>query len=251
MPKSSGNSTIDEEEVKKFSAIAEEWWDECGKFKPLHDINPVRIKYIKENIIAHFQIKNTTHPLGGLQILDIGCGGGLLSIPMRRLGATVTGIDPSEENIKVAKQYAKNNGIDIDFRCMDTGAMITDFNEKFDVVLNMEVVEHVADVEKFLMESSHLIKNNGLMIISTINKTIKSLFQAKIAAEYILRWMPIGTHDWHRFIKPGQIMQMLSNHNMELVDIAGMSYDLLQRKWQISDKLDVNYIACFKKQHLD
>jgi 2-polyprenyl-6-hydroxyphenyl methylase/3-demethylubiquinone-9 3-methyltransferase len=247
MPKIHNNSTIDKAEVDKFSALAEEWWDENGKFKPLHDINPVRIKYIKESIASHFKIKNSAQPLSDLRILDIGCGGGLLSVPMRRLGAVVTGIDPSEKNIAIAKRYIENNNLEIDFQCADTSSMAKNFEGFFDVVLNMEVVEHVADVEKFLMESSKLVKDNGLMFVSTINKTLKSFLQAKIAAEYILRWMPVGTHSWDKFIKPSQIIEMLSHNSMELIDIVGMSYTLLKREWLISDKLEVNYIACFKK----
>ncbi|WPX96415.1 bifunctional 2-polyprenyl-6-hydroxyphenol methylase/3-demethylubiquinol 3-O-methyltransferase UbiG [Candidatus Bandiella euplotis] len=249
MRKTHNNTTIDKEEVAKFSALAKEWWDESGKFKPLHDINPVRIGYIKEKIINHFGVKNNTHPFTNLKILDIGCGGGILSVPMRRLGASVTGIDPSEQNIKIAKKHVEDLNLEIDFQCTDTTSMGKNYQRWFDVVLNMEVVEHVADVEQFLTESSKLVKHGGLMIISTINKTLKSAIFAKIAAEYILGWIPVGTHQWDKFLKPGQIMKILDDNKMELLDIVGMSYNLLQKEWYISEKLDVNYICCFKMDY--
>lgn len=241
-------SNVNKDEIKKFSALAEEWWDESGKFKPLHDINPIRIKYIKENLINYFNIKNTTNkPLANLKILDIGCGGGLLSAPMARLGADITGIDPSEKNIKIAKQYIKENDIQANYQCTTTTQLIKTHSEKFDVVLNMEVVEHVDHLEDFLFECSKLLKKNGIIFISTINKTLKSLIQAKFAAEYILRWLPIGTHDWNKFVKPEELIKIMDDNDLKMIDIKGMSYNLIKREWFLSDKLDVNYLVCFKK----
>lgn len=240
-------TTVNREEVKKFSLLAEEWWDETGKFKTLHDINPIRIKYIKDNILKHFQITRAKNPLLNLKILDIGCGGGLLSAPINRLGASVMGIDPAQENIKIAKQYTIDNGLSIDFQCCTTKELIKNYSEQFDVVLNMEIVEHVNNVEDFLVESAELIKNNGMIFIATINKTIKSLIQAKFAAEYLLRWIPIGTHQWKKFIKPEKIISIMRSEQLEILDIVGMRFKLFQKKWVLSDTLAVNYIICFKK----
>ncbi|WHA05224.1 bifunctional 2-polyprenyl-6-hydroxyphenol methylase/3-demethylubiquinol 3-O-methyltransferase UbiG [Candidatus Bandiella numerosa] len=238
------DTTINKEEVKKFSALAEQWWDESGKFKPLHDINPVRIKFIKDNIIKHFKINART--LENLKLLDIGCGGGLLSVPMTRLGAFVTGIDPSEKNIKIAKQYVDENRLKIDFKCCGVQDLIRSQHEKFDVILNMEVVEHVDNIEIFLLESSRLLKKNGLVFISTINKTIKSLLQAKFIAEYILRWLPVGTHEWKKFIKPEELINIMSKAQLEVLDITGIKYNMISKTWYLSDNVDVNYMICFK-----
>ena len=241
------DTTINKEEVKKFSALAEEWWDESGKFKPLHDINPVRIKFIKDNIIRHFKISAINKkPLENLKLLDIGCGGGLLSVPMTRLGACVMGIDPSEKNIKIAKQYVKENGIKVDFKCASIQESIKNKHEKFDIILNMEVVEHVDNVEYFLLESSKLLKRGGIVFISTMNKTIKSLVQAKFIAEYVLRWLPIGTHEWSKFIRPEELIDIMNKNQLEVVDIAGMKYDMINKNWYLSNDVDVNYIVCFK-----
>ena len=186
-------TTINKEEIDKFSKIAEEWWDPEGKFKPLHIFNPLRIKYIKDSIIKHFNIKKKKLPLSGLNILDIGCGGGLIAEPMSRLGANITGIDASEKNIKIAKAHLKKSKLKINYKC----ASPENFNqkEKFDIILNLEIIEHVEDVELFLEKSSKLLKKDGLMFVATINKTLKSYLFAIIGAEYILRWLPIGTHD--------------------------------------------------------
>ncbi|MSO14280.1 bifunctional 2-polyprenyl-6-hydroxyphenol methylase/3-demethylubiquinol 3-O-methyltransferase UbiG [Rickettsiales endosymbiont of Trichoplax sp. H2] len=239
---------VNKNEIKKFSDLAEEWWNESGKFKPLHDINPIRIKYIKENLINYFNIKNTTSkPLANLKILDIGCGGGLLSVPMARLGADITGIDPSEKNIKIAKQYIKENNIKVDYQCTSTTKLIQTYSDKFDIVLNMEVVEHVDNLEDFLFECSKLVKKNGIIFVSTINKTLKSLIQAKFTAEYILRWLPIGTHDWNKFVKPEELIRIMDNNDFKILDIKGMSYNLIKKEWFLSDKLDVNYLVCFIK----
>ena len=243
------DTTINKEEVKKFSALAEQWWDESGKFKPLHDINPIRIKFIKDHIIKHFKINTlNTKPLENLKLLDIGCGGGLLSVPMTRLGAFVTGIDPSEKNIKIAKQYVYENKLKTNFKCSSVQDLIRGQHEKFDIILNMEVVEHVDNIETFLLESSKLLKKNGIMFISTINKTIKSLLQAKFIAEYILRWLPVGTHEWKKFIKPEELIHIMSKAQLEVLDIAGVKYSMINKTWYLSDNVDVdvNYMICFK-----
>ena len=200
-------STINKKEIDKFSKIAEEWWDPQGKFKPLHKFNPIRISYIKDNIISSFQLKNKGNkPLEKVKILDIGCGGGLLSEPMSRMGAEVVGIDASEKNINVAKLHAKKNGLDINYLCASPESL--SFDNKFDVILNMEIVEHVEDVDLFLKSCSKLLKKNGIMFIATINKTLKSYLFAIIGAEYVLRWLPIGTHEWEKFVKPENLFTM-------------------------------------------
>lgn len=240
--------TVNKEEVNKFSFLAEQWWDESGKFKPLHDINPVRIKFIKENTVNHFKIESSSEkPFQNLRLLDIGCGGGILSVPMSRLGACVTGIDPSAKNIKVAKQYVKENRVKVDFKCSTVQALIKNKQEKFDIVLNMEVVEHVDNIEDFLLESCKLLKKDGIMFISTINKTIKSLIQAKFMAEYVLRWLPVGTHEWRKFVKPEKLIYIMGKNQLEMLNIRGMNYDMINKNWYLSSDTAVNYIVCFKK----
>ena len=188
------NNTINNKEIEKFSKMASEWWNPEGKFKPLHKFNPIRIKYIKENIINNFKLKNKNKPLKGISILDIGCGGGLLSEPMARLGANVTGIDASHKNIQIAKLHSKKNTLKISYFCSSPEKLKV--KRKFDVILNMEIIEHVEDVDFFLKSCSKLLKKNGLMFVATINKTLKSYVFAIVGAEYILRWLPIGTHEW-------------------------------------------------------
>ncbi len=198
------NNTINKKEIEKFSKIAEEWWDPEGKFKPLHKFNPIRISYIKNNIIQSFKLNNKNKPLEKVKILDIGCGGGLLSEPLSRLGADVIGIDASDKNIKVAKLHAKNNNLDIEYFCSKPEIFKTDI--KFDVILNMEIVEHVENVDFFLKSSSELLRKNGVMFVATLNKTLKSYLFAIIGAEYILNWLPIGTHEWEKFVKPQDLI---------------------------------------------
>ena len=202
-------NTINKEEIEKFSKIADEWWDPSGKFKPLHKFNPIRISYIKDSITNIFKIKNENKPLERIKILDIGCGGGLLSEPMKRLGADVVGIDASNKNIQVAKIHAKKNKLDIKYICTSPEDFET--KNKFDVILNMEIIEHVEDVDFFLKSCSKLLKKNGIMFVATLNKTLKSYIFAIIGAEYILRWLPIGTHDWEKFIKPNHLIDSLKN----------------------------------------
>jgi len=198
-------STINKKEIQKFSKIANEWWDPEGKFKPLHKFNPIRIKYIKDNIIQNFKIKSKNVPLKSLNILDIGCGGGLLSEPMCRLGGNVTAIDASKKNIDVAKFHSKENKLKIEYLCASPEKL--KINKKFDVVLNMEVVEHVEDINLFLNKSSQLLKSNGLMFVATLNKTLESYIFAIVGAEYILRWLPIGTHEWDKFVEPSKLIE--------------------------------------------
>jgi len=199
-------NTINKEEIEKFSRIAEEWWDPTGKFKPLHKFNPIRISYIKDNILSTLKLKNQEKPLKNLKILDIGCGGGLLSEPMCRLGADVTGIDASEKNIQVAKLHAKKNNLDIKYFSTSPENFQTDV--KFDVILNMEIIEHVENVNLFLEACSSLLKKRGMMFVATINKTLKSYLFAIIGAEYILRWLPIGTHEWDKFVNPDDLINI-------------------------------------------
>ena len=194
------NNTINKKEIEKFSKIAEEWWNPNGKFKPLHKFNPIRISYIKENIVKSLKIKQNKNPLKKIRILDIGCGGGLLSEPMCRLGAEVTAIDASVKNIAVAKLHAKKNNLKINYICTSPEKLKT--KKKFDVILNMEIIEHVEDVKFFLKSCSNLLKKNGIMFVATLNKTLKSYAFAIVGAEYILKWLPVGTHDWEKFIKP-------------------------------------------------
>ena len=197
------SSTINKKEIDKFSKIAEDWWNPEGKFKPLHQFNPERIKYIKDNTIKHFNLTNKDKPFKNLNILDIGCGGGLLSEPMSRLGGNVTGIDASEKNIISAKIHAKQNNLNISYFCNSPENFKS--NKKFDLVLNMEIVEHVEDVNFFIKKSSELLKKNGLMFVATLNRTLKSYIFAIIGAEYILRWLPIGTHEWNKFLTPEEL----------------------------------------------
>ena len=238
-------NSINKKEVEKFSKIAEEWWNPNGKFKPLHNFNPIRIKYIKENIINNLNLKNKTKPLEGINILDIGCGGGLLSEPMKRLGANVTGIDASIKNIKVAKLHAKKNKLDINYLCSSPEKL--KINKKFDVILNMEIVEHVKDVEFFLRSCSKLLKKNGLMFVATINKTLKSYMFAIVGAEYILRWLPIGTHEWEKFVKPEDLKNILKSNNLVLNRLDGMHFNIIKDEWNISKDTSINYIAKFIK----
>ena len=238
-------SSINKKEIEKFSNIADEWWDPNGKFKPLHKFNPIRIKYIKENIIDQFKIINKAKPLSGINILDIGCGGGLLSEPMCRLGANITGIDASIKNIKIAKLHAKKNKLKINYICSSPEKL--KITKKFDVILNMEIVEHVEDISFFLESCSKLLKKNGLMFVATINKTLKSYVFAIIGAEYVLRWLPIGTHEWEKFVKPEELKKILTKNNLSLKKFDGMHFNIIKDQWNITKDLSVNYIARFLK----
>ncbi len=238
-------SSVNKIEIEKFSNMADEWWDPHGKFKPLHKFNPIRIKYIKENIIRQFKIKNKNKPLSGINILDIGCGGGLLSEPMCRLGANVTGIDASIKNIKISKLHAKKDKLKINYICSSPEKL--KISKKFDVILNMEIVEHVEDISFFLKSCSKLLNKNGLMFVATINKTLKSYVFAIVGAEYVLRWLPIGTHDWEKFVKPEELKEILSKNNLSLKKFDGMHFNIIKDEWSITNDLSVNYIAKFLK----
>ena len=239
------SNTINKKEIEKFSRIASQWWDPNGKFKPLHNFNPIRIEYIKNSIIKHFKIKSSTKSLRKINILDIGCGGGLLSEPMCRLGANVVGIDASDKNIEVAKFHAKKNNLKINYICSSPETLR--ISKKFDVILNMEIIEHVDDIDYFIKKSSQLLKKNGLMFVATLNKTLKSYIFAIIGAEYILRWLPIGTHDWEKFVKPKDLIEISKKNNLKIEELDGLKFDLLKNKWSISNDKSVNYIARFKK----
>ena len=238
-------NSINKKEIEKFSRIAEEWWNPNGKFKPLHNFNPIRIKYIKENIIKDFNIKSSGKPLKNINILDIGCGGGLLSEPMCRLGASVVGIDASKKNIGVATLHAKTNNLKIDYRVASPEKLKTKI--RFDVILNMEIVEHVEDIDFFIKESSKLLKKNGIMFIATLNKTLKSYVFAIIGAEYILKWLPIGTHDWEKFIKPDDLIKISKRNNLSLKKLDGMKFNILDDSWKVDSDTSVNYIVKFIK----
>ena len=239
-------TTIDKTEVEKFSKLASDWWNPSGKFKPLHLFNPTRIKFIKEKLIYHFGLDpKTQEPLKKINILDIGCGGGLLCEPLKRLGATVTGIDASKNNIEVARLHAKEMNLSIEYiHCSPENL---NFENKFDVILNMEVVEHVSDVNLFIQNCSKLIKKNGIMFVATINQNLKSYIFAILGAEYVLRWLPIGTHDWDKFLTP-QDLEIIANKNyFRTGEMIGMKFNLFSKKWSKSNDLSVNYISTFLK----
>jgi 2-polyprenyl-6-hydroxyphenyl methylase/3-demethylubiquinone-9 3-methyltransferase len=234
-------NSVNKKEIEKFSKMAAEWWDPSGKFKPLHKFNPIRIKYIKENIINSFKLKSKKKPLDNINILDIGCGGGLLSEPMRRLGANVTGIDASSKNINIAKLHAKKNKLKINYLCSSPEKL--KIKKKFDVILNMEIVEHVEDINFFINSCSKLLKKNGLMFVATLNKTLKSYLFAIIGAEYVLRWLPIGTHDWEKFVKPEDLKKILNKNNLKLEKLDGMNFNIISDEWSVSSDTSINYIV--------
>ena len=238
-------TSVNKKEIEKFSKMASEWWDPEGKFKPLHKFNPIRIRYIKDSIIQNFKLQNKNKPLAGINILDIGCGGGLLSEPMSRMGANVTGIDASNKNIKIAELHSKKNELKINYICSSPEKLKP--KKKFDVILNMEIVEHVEDIDFFLKSCSKLLKKNGFMFVATINKTFKSYIFAIIGAEYILRWLPIGTHEWEKFVKPEDLKRILIKYDLSLNNLDGMNFNIIKDEWSISKDFSVNYIAKFIK----
>ena len=239
-------STVDKTEVEKFSKLASDWWNPNGKFKPLHLFNPARIKFIKEKLIYYFGLDpKAQEPLKKINILDIGCGGGLLCEPLKRLGATVTGIDASKNNIEVAKFHAKEMNLNINYiKCSPENLK---FNNKFDVILNMEVVEHVSNVDLFIQNCSMLIEKKGIMFVATINKNLKSYLYAILGAEYILRWLPIGTHDWEKFLTPQELEIIAIKNNFTTDEMVRMKFNLLSKKWSKSTDASVNYISTFSK----
>lgn len=237
-------STIDPAEIEKFQAMAAEWWDPSGKFKPLHMLNPCRLDYIASQIAAEFDRDLSMRaPFSGLRILDIGCGGGLLSEPMARLGAEVVGVDAAERNVPVASLHADEQGLSIDFRHATAEDLVAE-GETFDAVLNMEVIEHVSDPGAFLSACHDLLKPGGLMTCSTINRTAKSFALAIVGAEYVMRWLPAGTHQWSRFITPDELFGLLRQARLEPVDRTGFVFDPLGWRWRLSDRdLSVNYVT--------
>ena len=238
-------TTINIEEIQKFSNLADQWWDVKGKFRPLHMFNPIRIEYITDKIMEHFSIEKKNNFLADISILDIGCGGGLISEPMTRLGAKVTGIDASEKNIKVAQLHAKQNGLDIEY--LNKSPEQLDQNRKFDIILNLEIVEHVDNVRLYVESCHKLLNKNGLMFTATLNRTLTSYFKAILGAEYILRWLPIGTHDWNKFLKPEELEKYLTESKFNTVEIKGLEFNPIFQKWKRSDNLSVNYIICSTK----
>ena len=239
-----GPKTSSPEEIARFSAIADAWWDPDGDFKPLHRLNPTRLMFIRDHAAHHFG-RNPVgeRPLDGLSVLDIGCGGGLLSEPMTRLGGRVVGIDAAEKSINVARLHAERNGLDIDYRCAPPEDFARAAGDKFDIVLNMEVIEHVTNRDAFFLVSAGLVKPGGIMMISTVNRTIKSLALAKVGAEYVLRWLPAGTHDWRKFVRPSELSDGLAPLGIEITQLTGVAYNLLRDEWELSRDLAVNYMA--------
>jgi 2-polyprenyl-6-hydroxyphenyl methylase/3-demethylubiquinone-9 3-methyltransferase len=233
--------SVDPAEVAKFSAMAAEWWDPAGKFAPLHKFNPVRLQFIRETAAKHFG-RTGLRPFDGLTLLDIGCGGGLLAEPMTRLGFAVTGADASERNVKTAMTHAATSGLAIDYR-VTTAESLTEAGLAFDVVLNMEVVEHVADLPGYLNACGRLVKPGGLMFVATLNKTLKSLALAKIGVEYVLRWLPPGTHDWTRFVEPDRLTGLLKDAGLSVKQTQGVSFNPLSWSWSLSNDTDVNYMV--------
>lgn len=244
---SNKKSTIDQADVDRFSAMAAEWWSPTGKFKPLHKFNPVRLQYIKEHICETFDRDyNDPKALKGLRILDIGCGGGLLCEPMAKMGATIIGADASEVNIEVAKIHAKQSNLKIDYRAT-TSEDLEEAGEKFDVILNMEVVEHVADVNLFISSCAKMVKPNGLIFVATINRTPKARALAIFMAERILRWLPQGTHEYEKLVKPEEIIAPLAKENINVIDQTGVFYNPLTDRWNKSRDMDVNYMLIGKR----
>jgi 2-polyprenyl-6-hydroxyphenyl methylase/3-demethylubiquinone-9 3-methyltransferase len=238
------NQTDDQQEINKFSEMASEWWNPNGKFAPLHKFNPVRQEYLVDKIKNHFSIlPNGSYPFKKLSLLDVGCGGGLIAEPMTRLGAKVTGIDASEKNINVAKFHAEQMNLKINYLC----ATPENLNEQFDVILCLEIIEHVADVDLFIKSCAKLLKKDGIIFFATLNRTAKSFLFAIVGAEYILNWLPKGTHDWNKFLRPSEIIGAASKYQLTLKEIVGFKFNIILREWQKSKDTDVNYAVSFKK----
>jgi 2-polyprenyl-6-hydroxyphenyl methylase/3-demethylubiquinone-9 3-methyltransferase len=235
-------TTIDADEVARFSAMADEWWDPTGKFRPLHKFNPIRLGYIRDRLCAHFdRDPRSLTPLDGLTLLDVGCGGGLLSEPLARMGAIVTGIDASEKNIGTARAHAARSDVEIDYRC-STAEDLMAAGETFDIVLSLEVVEHVADVDLFLDSCAALVRDGGAMILATLNRTPKAFMFGIVGAEYVMRWLPRGTHDWKKFVRPSELSRGLRRNGVDVSDISGLSFNPLSDEWRVSGDVSVNYI---------
>ncbi len=247
MAEPASNPSVDPGEIAKFSAMAAEWWDPAGKFAPLHKFNPVRLGFIRDTAAAHFdRDPKSLRPFEGLTLLDIGCGGGLLSEPMARLGFAVTGADASEKNVRTAQTHAEAGGLPVTYRAT-TAETLAGEGLLFDVILNMEVVEHVADLPAFLAACATMVKPGGLMFVATLNKTLKSLTLAKIGAEYVLGWLPRGTHDWSRFIPPNVLQALLEETRLNILKKQGVAFDPLGWDWKLSPDMDVNYMLVATK----
>jgi 2-polyprenyl-6-hydroxyphenyl methylase / 3-demethylubiquinone-9 3-methyltransferase len=237
-----GATTVDDDEVARFSAMADEWWDARGKMAPLHKLNPARLAYIRNSACRHFgRNAKEVECLRGLRVLDIGCGGGLLSEPLARIGAQVVGVDPADANIAAAKLHARDNDVAVDYR-VGTAEALADAGERFDIVLAMEVVEHVADVNLFVRRCAEMVRPGGLMIVATINRTIKSFALAIVGAEYVLGWLPRGTHRWDKFVTPNELEIALELGGLRVIEDRGVIYNLLADRWQLAGDTDVNYM---------
>ncbi len=243
-PKRRRGGSVDRDEIARFGAMAEEWWDPRGKFRPLHKLNPVRLAFIRDRVAAHFgRDPLAERPLQDLRLVDVGSGGGLLAEPMARLGARVTGIDAAEPNVRMAGLHAAEGGLDIDYRFTDAEALAA-AGERFDVVLNMEVVEHVADLGGFLDACCTLVRPGGVMVTATLNRTAKAFALAIVGAEYLLRWLPVGTHRWSKFVRPSELAAGLRAGGLDMVELTGVAYNPICDRWHLAPRdLDVNYMA--------
>ncbi|MEM7072760.1 MAG: bifunctional 2-polyprenyl-6-hydroxyphenol methylase/3-demethylubiquinol 3-O-methyltransferase UbiG [Pseudomonadota bacterium] len=243
--------SITRRELAKFEAMADEWWDPDGKFKPLHRFNPVRLAWLRTHLIRHFVLDAMAHkPLAGLSVLDIGCGGGLVAEPMARLGATVTGIDASLKTVQIADAHPREEWLKLSYRCCKVEELLEE-KLAFDLVLNLEIVEHVPDPSRFLQQSASLVKPGGLMAVATLNRTAKAFLLAIIGAEYILRWLPRGTHSWRAFLHPHEVARPLLQAGMQIAEQKGVVYNPLSQRWRLSDHdLDVNYLSLFERPNL-
>ena len=243
-----GTTSIDPDEIEKFRAMADEWWDPHGKFRPLHKFNPTRLAFIRDTLVSHFNKDGSGRkPLEGLKILDIGCGGGLVSEPVHRMGARVTGVDAGEKNIKTAMAHADDNGLDIDYRVGAAEALIEEETEQFDAVLNLEVVEHVANPSQFLQNTAKLVRPGGMMIAASINRTPKAFALAIVGAEYVLGWLPRGTHIFEKLVKPEEMQMAFAQEGMTVVQTVGVSYNPVRDRWSLSDDVGVNYMCVAAK----
>ncbi len=237
------SGSVDPDEIARFEATSEAWWDPQGSFRPLHRLNPVRIGYLRDRIAAHLgRDPRAARPLADLRIVDIGCGGGLVCEPLARLGARVTGIDASERNVAIAANHAGESGLAIDYRAA-TAETLADAWARFDVVLALEIVEHVADLDLFVEACCRLVAPDGLLIFSTLNRTAKSFALAIVGAEYLLRWLPRGTHDWRKFVRPSELAHVLARHGAKLEALTGLVYNPVSDRWRLADDLAVNYMA--------
>jgi 2-polyprenyl-6-hydroxyphenyl methylase / 3-demethylubiquinone-9 3-methyltransferase len=246
-PRPPDNENLDPDEIARFSALSDQWWDPEGSFKPLHRLNPARLRFVRDQLANRFgRDINARRPFDGLTVLDIGCGGGLICEPMSRLGARITGIDASEQNIGIARDHAERMGLEIEYRHINPENMIAE-GARFDAVLSLEVIEHVPDVNRFLATCGELVKPGGALVLSTLNRTPKSFLFGILGAEYVLGWVPRGTHQWKRFVRPSELSAGLRGSGLRITDIAGLSYDLNSGEWRVGKDVSVNYMMCAVK----